>query len=96
MTASAALRAWSIRQVRTRWPGRRSRTGELTPLIRALIVSVREADGAVALAIRAVPLAAAAPDASTRKLVDALVKARLVTWPEVRASPKSSASSTGA
>ncbi len=52
---------------------------KLTPLIRALIVSVREADGAVALAIRAVPLAAAAPDASTRKLVDALVKARLVT-----------------
>src|SRR5208282_3726318 len=52
---------------------------KLMPLIRALIVSVREADGAAALAIRAVPLAAAAPDVPTRKLVNALVKARLVT-----------------
>ena len=52
---------------------------KLTPLVRALIVSVREADGPTALAIRAVPLAAAAPDAPTRELVSALVNARLLT-----------------
>ncbi len=52
---------------------------KLTPLIRSLIVSVHEADGAAALATRAIPLAVAAPDAPTRKLVNALVKARLVT-----------------
>ena len=49
--------------------------GRLPPLIRRLAEFSREK----ALTIRAAPLAEAAPDAPARALVDALVKARLVT-----------------
>jgi tetratricopeptide (TPR) repeat protein len=56
-------------------------TSRLPRLLRQLAIPTHEQDGAVegTLTVRAAPLAQAAPDAAARRLLDALVTARLLT-----------------
>ncbi len=51
----------------------------LPPLLRQLAVPAQGGDGPAALTIRSIALAIAAPDAAARKLVDALVRERVLT-----------------
>ena len=56
-----------------------SERARLPALLRRLAVPAHGGDGAALLAIRSVPLVVAAPDLASRRLIDALVKERLLT-----------------